>query len=354
MVEPMIIQVIRTHADIVSVTSEYVTLKKSGNTIKGCCPFHKEKSASFTVSQSGWFKCFGCGIGGDVFSFIMKIKGLSFLESVEELALKYNIDIAYTNEYTKEKYERLKSVSKIGAEIICTLQNAYTKALWENREALTYLFERGFTEDTIKFYQMGLAPDSWDYTVSLCKDQIDVALEIGVISKKKKGSGYIDFFRNRIMMPVENRHGSIVGWSGRALPPVDKETPKYLNSKDSFLFNKGSLLLGWNNAYMSIKDRKEVIKVEGTLDVPAMYQQGYPNTVAALGTALTPDQVKMLKSTNADVILLNDGDNAGLEATNKQIDLLIANDITSYVVELPDGTDPAALLQKNVTHGGIN
>lgn len=358
MVSSITLDIIKSVVNLPEFIGEYISLKKQGSKLTACCPFHGEKTPSFVVNDS-YFKCFGCGVAGDVFSFLTKYLRMSFTEAVETIAEKYHIDVELESGWTPQAYEERKGKEARAKEVLEFVQEAYKKALWENEHALSYLDERGISSESALQWQMGFAPMDFQFVSSeiVKNGWTDIALELGVIRMNK--SRYYDFFVNRLMMPIHDRHGVLVGWSGRSLPEEDepgdvatktqKKIAKYLNSADSFLFKKGEVLFGYHLAMDEMRNRNELYKVEGNLDVVLMHQAGIANTVAALGTALTDDHVRILRNSHADIILINDSDAAGEKATMKQIDQLIAADINCHVVELPAGLDPADIINNKKT-----
>ena len=319
-------------SNIVDIIGEYVDLKRAGSSFKGLCPFHNEKTPSFTVDEKKQlFHCFGCGAGGDVVSFIMQKEGLSYPESLKFLADKAGINIDYTkdpkvNEKNKELYDINKDIMMF-----------FYKNLLTDRKAQAYLKNRGLSSKIVNTFMLGYARDSWDdlYSYIRKKNYSDKDLEeLGLIKKSSKGN-YYDKYRDRIIFPIINHFGKVIGFGGRA---VSGQMPKYLNSPESSIFKKRYNLYGLN-IYKRQK-RKELILVEGYMDVIALNNHGLDIAVASLGTALTIDQAKLMKRYSDDIYICYDQDNAGVNATWKAIKIFHEIGVNPSVIVLDDGNDP--------------
>lgn len=336
-----ILNEIREKVNIVDLISEYVNLKKSGSNYLGLCPFHHEKTPSFSVSdEKGIFKCFGCGVGGDHISFIMKIENLGFIEAVKFLADKYNIQLGEYSEADKklkEKKERCYSVNKEVAKF-------YFNNIRRYRHAYGYLLNRGINNDVITKYAIGYADDKWDslykYLNNLGYSDEELE-EYNLISKTRKGN-YIDRFRNRIIFPIIDSRSRVIGFGGRV---VDDSMPKYLNTRDTPVFNKGKNLYNLN-IIAKESDRSKILLVEGYMDVISLYQSGINYSVASLGTALTEYQAEIIKKYGKEVYICYDGDNAGIKATKRAIDILISKNISPKIINLKEGLDPDEYIKK--------
>lgn len=319
-------------SNIVDIIGEYVDLKRAGSSFKGLCPFHNEKTPSFTVDEKKQlFHCFGCGAGGDVVSFIMQKEGLSYPESLKFLADKAGISIDYTedpgvNKKNKELYDLNKDIMMF-----------FYKNLLTDRKAQSYLKSRGLSSKIVNTFMLGYARDSWDdlysYIRSRKYSEKDLE-EIGLIKKSSKGN-YYDKYRDRIIFPIINHFGKVIGFGGRA---VSGQMPKYLNSPESSIFKKRYNLYGLN-IYKKQK-RKELILVEGYMDVIALNNHGLDIAVASLGTALTIDQAKLMKRYSDDIYICYDQDNAGIKATEKAIEIFHEIGVNPSVIVLEDGNDP--------------
>ena len=345
-----VIDEVRASSDIVNVVSDYVRLRKQGNNYVGLCPFHNEKTPSFMVSgDKQIFRCFGCGEGGNVISFIMKTEKISFPEAVRFLANRAGITIPEEDDPVKNA--RLKELNE-AYEINELVKDFYQYILVNHPvagEARSYLKKRGLTEETIDKFQIGFAPPSWDGLLHFLnkKGYAPEKLEkLGVVLARSKGKpGFYDRFRNRIMFPIWDIRGKVVGFGGRVL---DDSVPKYLNSPETILFNKSHLLYGINKAAESIRREDQAIIVEGYLDVITCHQAGISNVVASLGTAFTREQGKLLLRYSQAVIMAYDSDAAGVHATMRGWQLLDDLGCRVRVVSIPDGKDPDEFIR---THG---
>lgn len=312
---------IKDRLDIVDTVSEHVVLKKSGRNYWGLCPFHKEKTPSFSVNpEKGIFKCFGCGAGGDSLSFLMKVNNTSFWETIVMLAQKFGIDLPQAG-VSAEKTElkgQMAGLNKKAAEF-------YKKMLLESREASQareYLLNRGIDSEIIEKFHLGFAPNSFDSLIGHLKEKNDILLSAGLISEKSKGNGYVDRFRNRIMIPIQNEKGEFIAFGARAV--LDSQQPKYLNSPDTPIFNKSRSLFAIYQAKESIKDQDSVILMEGYFDVISAHACGMTNVVATLGTALTEQHVRIIArySDSRKIYLAFDSDEAGIAATNRGAEII--------------------------------
>ena len=319
-------------SNIVDIIGEYVDLKRAGSSFKGLCPFHNEKTPSFTVDEKKQlFHCFGCGAGGDVVSFIMQKEGLSYPESLKYLADKAGISIDYTeNPGVNKKNKELYDINK-------DIMMFFYKNLLTDRKAQAYLKSRGLSSKIVNTFMLGYARDSWDdlYSYIRKKNYSEKDLDdLGLIKKSSKGN-YYDKYRDRIIFPIINHFGKVIGFGGRA---VSGQMPKYLNSPESSIFKKRYNLYGLN-IYKRQK-RKELILVEGYMDVIALNNHGLDIAVASLGTALTIDQAKLMKRYSDDIYICYDQDNAGVKATEKAIEIFHEIGINPSVIVLDDGNDP--------------
>ena len=333
---------IRDRADIVDLISGYVNLKKSGSNYLGLCPFHNEKTPSFSVSKSkGIFKCFGCGAGGDQITFIMKRENLGFREAVKFLADKYGIELRENkNTYDREIIDKKKRAYEANKEAALH----YLKNLSSTKSAYDYLKNRQIDSATINAYGIGYAKDSWDDLLNYMKKKgykEEELEEFNLVVKSKRGS-YIDRFRNRIMFPIIDTNKRVIGFGGRNL---DKSLPKYINTKDTIIFNKGKHLYNLN-IIAKESDREKIILVEGYMDVISLYKSGINYSAASLGTSLTIDQADLIKRYGKQVYICYDSDKAGIAATVRAIDILISENIYPKIVTLTDGLDPDDYIKK--------
>jgi len=328
------IEELREKADLVALISEYVPLKKRGKNYLGLCPFHAEKTPSFTVSpEKGFFHCFGCGEGGNAFAFIMKMEKVDFPEAAEILGNKLGIHIERTagSGALKTYKEKLLDLMFISCKF-------FESRLDENSRA--YLVQRGLKEETVKTFRLGYAPDGWhnlfNYLTSRGAKTEDLEA-VGLILPQKEGAGFYDRFRSRLMFPIFDLRSRVIGFSGRT---ISNDEPKYLNSPDSVIFQKGENLFGLNFAKEEIKKRKFALLVEGNVDVLSLYEAGFPNVVAPLGTALTASQAKLLARFAEYVILAFDADAAGLAASERAQELLTEAGLKVRIMDLGKFKDP--------------
>lgn len=333
---------IRDRADIVDLIGEYVDLKRSGSNYMGLCPFHSEKTPSFSVSPSkSIFKCFGCGVGGDVITFIMKRENLSFPEAVEFLADKYNVRLEVYKDENKEAREKRNRLYEINREAGLHFLKNYQAS----QKAQLYLKNRMLSDKTIRSYGIGYSKDSWtdlyDHLTKMGYKEEEL-LELNLISKSKNGN-YIDRFRDRVMFPIINRNNRIIGFGARAFGDAK---PKYLNSRETPIFHKGSNVFNINIISRE-STRERIILVEGYMDVISLYNSGINYSVASLGTSLTIDQANIIKRMAKDIYICYDSDNAGINATSRAIDIFLQASVKPKIIELEGGLDPDDFIKKN-------
>ncbi len=341
-----ILDEIRNRVDIVTLVSEYVTLKKSGKGYKGLCPFHQEKTPSFMVDgQRQIFHCFGCGEGGNIFTFVMKIEKLTFPETVKLLANKAGVQLpVYEKQNNKsiQDKELIFRLNRIAAEF-------YHKNLFlpQGEKALNYLVKRSFNEKIIKKFQLGYAFSGFEHLAHfLLSKKVALAdiFKAGLGFKSTTTGKPIDYFRDRIIFPIINLQGKIIAFGGRVL---DDKLPKYINSPETLVYNKAKNLYGLFQAKQSIRQKNQVIVMEGYTDVLIAHQFGFENAVAPLGTALTSQQIGLLKRFADEVLIAFDSDTAGKNATLRSLSIVKEAGLTVRIVHLPPDSDPAdILLQK--------
>lgn len=324
---------IKSVADIVSVIGDYVELKRAGSNYVGLCPFHNEKTPSFSVSPSkGIFHCFGCGVGGDVISFIMQKEGLSYPEAIKFLADKLGI-LVETNEVNKEKYEHRKKLFEINNEA----KLFYYKNLLINDIPKDYIKKRNLNNNLINKFIIGYADGKNSLYRHLLQKgyQKDDIIEVGLINQDEKGNVY-DKFRNRLMFPIIDVRGNVIGFGGRAL--ADSRA-KYMNSPQSLAYDKSKNVYGVSNLKNSTKVGK-IILVEGYMDVISLTNYGFDYAIASLGTSLTHDQAKLIKRYCKNIYICYDGDSAGQKATSRAIEIFKEQDISPNIIVIPDNMDP--------------
>jgi DNA primase len=332
---------IKERTDIVGVIGEYVNLKSSGQNYKGLCPFHSEKTPSFMVSpQKNIFHCFGCGVGGNVFNFLMKFKGISFPDSVKMLGERVGIRVTASKSEKKfaAKQDVLYQINKKASR-------AYERALFSShgRKAVEYLKKRSIDTDIIKSFKLGYAPDRWDAMLNYLKAEgfsYEKIEDAGLVIKKKSGSGYYDRFRNRIIFPIQDNIGRVIGFGGRTFDSSDPNSPKYLNTVENTVFHKGRYLYGFNESAEFIRKEGSLFIVEGYIDVIRMHREGIKNTVAPLGTALTEDHISYVMRYVRKIYLAFDSDEAGIKAALRSVTLMHKKGIDPLVIRLPSGKDP--------------
>lgn len=347
---------LRNKADILQVIGDYVSCKKKGANYWACCPFHHEKTPSFSITPAKqFFKCFGCGKAGDVFAFVMEIEGCPFPEAVKIVADKcgVTIPIVSTKEDSKEFEERdrqraeLMQINQWATEFF--EQNLTETA--EGKRALSYLTQRGINNDTRKAFRLGYAPQSWDAMSNFLRSRGASKTQIersGLVTLKEQGTGFYDRFRGRLVFPICDTQGRIVAFGGRI---VAEGEPKYLNSPETVLYTKGQHLFGLNYSREAIRKQNYAILVEGYLDFLIPYQAGVKNLVASLGTALTENQVRLLARYVRQIIVNFDPDSAGVAATKRSLELLLAEGFKVKVLTLPDNLDPDEYIRSHGSDG---
>lgn len=340
-------QLIKDKLDIVDFIGEYVQLKAAGINHKGLCPFHSEKSPSFMANRERQsYHCFGCGKGGDIFSFAQDIEGMDFVEALKFLADKAGVELQVrkANQVNANQKNRLKDINKEAARF-------YHKFLLEiesSKPAREYLDRRGLKPETIDSWQIGFVPDQWDLlTKYLLKKghSIDDLIAAGFTIKKdnaRPGSaqGFYDRFRGRIMFPIRDVHGTVCGFTGRVLVETEKSGGKYVNSPQTIVYDKSRIIFGLDFAKKSIREKDFIVLVEGQTDVISSHQAGVTNVVATSGTALTEEQIKLIKRYTQNVRMAFDGDSAGVKAAKRGIDLALAAGLSVKVISIPEGKDP--------------
>lgn len=332
---------IRDRADIVDVISQYMDLKKAGANYKGLCPFHGEKTPSFTVSpQKQIYKCFGCGEGGNVISFVMKMEGLSFPEACQRLGDQYGVEIKSKGNIDNSHQDMLNEMYSMARDVAAY----YMKNLRVAKDPLRYLKRRNIGPGGIKRFGLGYAKDSWDDLVNYLKAQgydLELAFKAGLIGKNKSGS-YYDFYKNRIIFPIIDTKSRVLGFGARAM---GDEMPKYINTADSPIYNKGKTIYGLNRMEKH-KKLDRLILCEGYIDVIALDLAGVQGSVASLGTAFTPDQARLLRKYTENLYISYDGDQAGRTAIKRALKVLHSLDWDASVVLLPRDLDPDSFIQE--------
>ena len=341
------IEEIRESANIVDIISQYVQLRKRGKNYVGLCPFHSEKTPSFTVSdEKQIFHCFGCHTGGNVFKFLTEYHKISFVEAVQELAEQQGITI----EFDKEAYTEQQSEQEVLYDINTEAARYFLNNLLNDDEGETareYLHERNIKTQTLRSFGLGYALRGWENFINYAKSRklnLDKCLQLGLIGKTSEGKLY-DKLPGRLIFPIFSPNGRVVAFAGRVLDPKDTGA-KYINSPESLIYIKGRILYGLSFAKDEIRRLDKAIIVEGYMDLISLYQSGIKNVVAVSGTALTDDQVQLLSRYTKNIVLLFDADVAGIKASMRSIELLLKRDMEVRIVSLPKGEDPDSFVNK--------
>ncbi len=338
------VQQIKDRLNIVDVVSQYVQLQRAGATLKARCPFHAERSPSFTVSpERGTYHCFGCGVGGDIFSFVEAIEGLDFKGALKVLADKAGVEIVYSSGHKEEKDEKDRLF-----EIMETATFFYVSKFSD--EAKEYLKGRGLNDATIKEFRIGWAGNEWtslsDF-LTVKKFTEKEIVEAGLAKKNDRG-GLVDKFRNRIMFPIADSAGRVIAFSGRSFGPhASPEAPKYLNSPETPLYHKSRILYGFDKAKINMRKHNCAVLVEGQMDLVMSHQAGWANAVAVSGTAFTAEHSALIKRMTENLVLALDGDAAGIKAAGRAARTALQSGLNVKVAQLPAGLDPADLIVKD-------
>ncbi len=334
---------IRARSDIVEVVSQYVALKRTGKNFKGLCPFHAEKTPSFTVNPSlqRW-RCFGCGQYGDVFDFVMRIENVTFLEAARMLAERLGLEFRSTGSTSaqeqKDRREQILQVNQIAAQFFRDMLKRYPLPQ-------RVLQQRGVTPETQERFGIGYAPPEWSALTNLIKARkipLTIAAEAGLVVMGESGE-YYDRFRDRLMFPIWDRQGRVVAFGGRAMGDAQ---PKYLNSPETPVFRKSRTIYALHLAKERMMAERTALLLEGYMDVVAAHQAGFTHAIASMGTALTDEQIGILSRLVSRVIVVYDSDNAGIEAAKRAAEILQQHEIEVLVARLPDGEDPDSLLRR--------
>jgi len=337
--------------DIAEVISSYIPLKRAGRNYKALCPFHHEKTPSFIVNpEKGIFHCFGCNAGGNAFSFIMKYERIEFPEAVKMLAKKTGVVLpergprgpAGAPSVTDDIYRAHEAAASYFGGVLASPAGG---------RAREYLAKRGIKDETVKEFRLGLAAASWDGLLARLRSagfKAELIAKTGLVIPRSDRSGHYDRFRNRLIFPIFNHRGRIIAFAGRVL---DDSTPKYMNSPETQIYNKGRTLFGLNFSKREIGDKDAAVIVEGYTDLMALSQNGIRNVIASCGTALTQDQIRLLRRYTRNVIMVYDSDQAGEMATLRGLDLLLAEDMRVGIVRLPAGLDPDDFIRRHGAEG---
>lgn len=342
------VEQIKAKLSIVDVVGSYLKLEKAGVNYRGCCPFHNEKTPSFFVSPTrGSYHCFGCNRGGDIISFVEEIEGLDFIEALRLLAERAGVEL--------EPLTRAPKTDHRLYTLLDEATNFYFKQLVGQPEALTYLYDRGLTKETIRSWRLGFASEAWrglaDYLAGrgYHEDElVKTGMAIAQTSHASQGRAY-DRFRSRVMFPLFNPAGKVVGFSGRIFGSSQEDIAKYINSPQTELYDKSRILYGYDRAKQAIRQKDFCVFVEGQMDLLLSHQVGMTNTVAVSGTALTEDHIRLVKRLTDNIVLAYDYDLAGLKASLKAINLIRKEEINVKITKLPSGQDPAEVIKAGPT-----
>ena len=350
---------LKDRADLVRIIEPYAPLKKKGANWMGCCPFHQEKTPSFSVSPTkGFYKCFGCGKGGNAYTFLMEMEGLNFPEAIQRVAEMSGVPLPEPiDDRQFEKNKKRKEEKKQLSDQVIEL-NKLALDFWEAelqsknakaKAAREYLESRGISDEIQKQFHVGFSPDSWDSLLNHLKEKVSnekLIEQSGLVSVNEEKDRVFDRFRGRIMFPVLDVNGNPIAFGARAM---GSDEPKYLNSPETAAYVKGQHLYGLFQSKDAIRQKKFSILVEGYLDLIALYQFGITNVAASLGTAFTPDQSRLLSRFTKKIIINYDGDSAGIKAARRAIQELLPNDFEVKVLVLPNGQDPDDFIRENGT-----
>lgn len=344
-----IVEQVRSHNDIVDVIGEHIKLTKAGKNFKGLCPFHHEKTPSFSVNQElGLYKCFGCGKSGNSITFLMEYAGETFVDAVRLLANRagISIDLDESTEEDKLELSRKDKAYRLMAEAskLCS-----TELLTENgRVAKNYFLRRGFSQDVLTQFEVGYSPDDWQKTMNSMIKQgftLETLADAGMIVQKEDGKTY-DRFRGRAMFPVHDPMGRVIAFGARILTN-EKDQPKYINSPQSLIYDKSTVLYGLYQAKQTIRQLDSALLCEGYADVMTLHQFGFTNAVASSGTSLTKEQLQLLSRYTKNVVIIYDGDTAGVNATIRGVEIALESGFEIKIVTLPNNDDPDSFLRAN-------
>jgi len=330
------VEQIKEKLGIVDVVGQYIKLEKAGSNLKAKCPFHNEKTPSFFVSPArNSYYCFGCNAKGDIFSFVEQFEGVDFTGALKILGEKAGVQIVYERQDIRDEKSRLHSIMEDATLF-------FEENLNKQKKVLEYLKKRGLDDKTIKTWRVGYSPDSWSSLYEHLKGKFntDEINKAGLIKKSEKGGDYYDRFRGRIMFPISDNSGRIIAFSGRIFKDNENEA-KYINSPETQLFSKSKILYGYDKAKFSIRKLNFSIVVEGQMDILLSHQALFTNTVALSGTALTEEQVGLLKRLSGNVVLAFDSDSAGVASSGKSAMLMLSLGMDVKVTHLKQGEDPS-------------
>ena len=345
---------IKARLSIVDVIQGFVSLKKSGKNHIGLCPFHDDKNPSMHVNdEKGFFHCFSCGAGGDVFGFLMRYSNIGFPEALKELARKAGVRLPASRPRTKSERKKEAASARFFEinSLVCSFYHENLLGSGENpAQAREYLESRGITSQIIKEFKLGFVPDGWEALLKFAsakKIGVKELEELGLVVARESGSGHYDRFRNRIIFPINEITGRICGFGGRTLSEDEPKQPKYMNSPESPVFDKKSVLYGLYHSKSEIGRERKAVLVEGYMDFIKLYANGIRNVVATLGTAFTNEHARLLRRFCEEVVIVYDGDTAGIRSAVRAGEILLEQEISSSICRIPDGLDPDDYLEEH-------
>ena len=351
------IEDIKARLSIVDVVERYVSLKRTGRNYTGLCPFHDDKNPSMHVNEErGFFHCFSCGAGGDVFGFVMKYNNIGFMDAARELAQRAGVTLPSSSRREGNRGEdsaRKKRFLEINS-LVCSLYRERLRSGKGSESARKYVESRGIDARTVEEFGLGFAPDGWDTVVRFAgekKIRISELEKLGLVAARKDSKGHYDWFRNRIIFPIYGMDGQVLGFGGRALDEDGGKNPKYMNSSESPVFSKKNVFYGLYNSRSEIRKKRQAVLVEGYMDFIKLYSSGVRNVVATLGTAFTRDHATVLRRFCEEVVIVYDGDAAGISSAVRAGEILLEREVSSKICRIPDGLDPDDYVERHGAGG---
>ena len=335
------------------VVERYVSLKRTGRNYTGLCPFHDDKNPSMHVNEErGFFHCFSCGAGGDVFGFVMKYNSIDFMDAARELAQRAGVALPSSSRREGNRGEdsaRKKRFLEINS-LVCSLYRERLRSGKGSESARKYVESRGIDARTVEEFGLGFAPDGWDTVVRFAGEKkigISELEKLGLVAARKDSKGHYDWFRNRIIFPIYGMDGQVLGFGGRALDEDGGKNPKYMNSSESPVFSKKNVFYGLYNSRSEIRKKRRAVLVEGYMDFIKLYSSGVRNVVATLGTAFTRDHATVLRRFCEEVVIVYDGDAAGISSAVRAGEILLEREVSSKICRIPDGLDPDDYVERH-------
>ena len=351
------IEDIKARLSIVDVVERYVSLKRTGRNYTGLCPFHDDKNPSMHVNEErGFFHCFSCGAGGDVFGFVMKYNNIDFMDAARELAQRAGVTLPSSSRREGNRGEdsaRKKRFLEINS-LVCSLYRERLRSGKGSESARKYVESRGIDARTVEEFGLGFAPDGWDTVVRFAGEKkigISELEKLGLVAARKDSKGHYDWFRNRIIFPIYGMDGQVLGFGGRALDEDGGKNPKYMNSSESPVFSKKNVFYGLYNSRSEIRKKRQAVLVEGYMDFIKLYSSGVRNVVATLGTAFTRDHATVLRRFCEEVVIVYDGDAAGISSAVRAGEILLEREVSSKICRIPDGLDPDDYVERHGAGG---